>query len=159
MSTADEARVLIVANRTAATAALLEAVRSRARRGPARFHLVVPATPRGLHRLVDPDAAGHEEAVANLEAALPKLTAAAGSEVTGWIGDASPLAAITDAIHEAGFDEIIVSTLPGRISRWTKMDLPRQARALGLPVTHVVPDAVDACVVERDGEQLLLPVP
>ena len=155
MST-DEARVLIVANRTAATAALLEAVRTRAIRGPARFHLVVPASPRGLHRVVDPDIAGREEAAANLEAALPKLTAAAGSEVTGWIGDASPLAAITDAIHEAGFDEIIVSTLPGGVSRWTRMDLPRQASALGLPVTHVVPDAVDACVVEPEAGQVLL---
>lgn len=152
----DEARVLIVANRTAATAALLEAVRSRALRGPARFHLVVPATPRGLHRVVDPDAAGQQEAVANLEAALPKLTAAASSEVTGLIGDASPLAAITDAIHEAGFDEIIISTLPTRLSRWVRMDLPKQARDLGLPVTHVEPDAVDACVVERDVGKLVL---
>lgn len=150
------ARVLIVANRTAATAALLEAVRARAGQGPATFHLVVPATPRGLHRLVDPDAAGREEASRNLEAALPRLAAAAGSEVTGWVGDASPLAAITDAIHEAGFDEIIVSTLPTRLSRWTRMDLPRQARDLGLPVTHVDPDAVDACVVEPGSSRLVL---
>ncbi|MDQ3103212.1 MAG: hypothetical protein M3Q53_05165 [Actinomycetota bacterium] len=150
------ARVLIIANRTAATAALLEAVHARARQGPATFHLVVPATPHGLHRLVDPDAAGQEEASRNLEAALPQLGAAAGSEVTGWVGDASPLAAITDAIHDAGFDEIIVSTLPTRLSRWTRMDLPRQARDLGLPVTHVEPDAVDACVVEPESGRLVL---
>jgi len=151
-----EARVLIVANRTAATAALLEEVRARARRSPARFHLVVPATPRGLHRLVDPDVAGREEASANLEEALPKLSAAACHEVTGEVGDASPLAAITDAIHRgAGYDEIIVSTLPRCVSRWTRMDLPTQARDLGLPVTHVDPDAVDACVVDLDAELVL----
>lgn len=55
-------RVLIVANRTAATAALLEAVRERAGRDAAHFHLVVPATPHGLHRVVDPEVAGRTEA-------------------------------------------------------------------------------------------------
>lgn len=150
-------RVLIVANRTAATAALLEQVRARARECPATFHLVVPATPRGLHRLVDPEVAGREEAGANLLEALPKLSAAAGSEVTGEVGDATPLAAITDALHETGaFDEIVISTLPRRFSRWTRMDLLTQARDLGLPVTHVDPDAVDACVVERGAGRLVL---
>lgn len=149
-------RVLIVANRTAATAALLEKVRTRARRGEATFHLIVPATPRGLDRLVDPDVTGREEAAKNMADALPKLSAAASAEVTGEIGDASPVASITDALHEAEFDEIIISTLPRRFSRWTRMDLPTQARALGLPVTHVDPDEVDACVVEPASTPLVL---
>ena len=135
------ARVLVVANRTAATAALRDAVADRAARGPASFHLVVPASPHGMHRVVDPDVAGREEAAARLEEALPILEEAAGSEVTGEVGTADPLAAIMDAVHHRGFDEIIVSTLPRRISRWLRMDLPSKARGLGLPVTHVeVPD-------------------
>ncbi len=44
--------VLVVANRTAAEPALLAAVGERADRGPARFHLVVPASPHGMHRLI-----------------------------------------------------------------------------------------------------------
>lgn len=131
------ARVLVVANRTAATPALLERVRRRAQLGPASFHLVVPATPRGLHRIVDPEVTGREEAQANLELALPLLGEAAGTALTGEVGDADPLAAIQDALHSQAFDEIIISTLPSRVSRWMHIDLPSKARGLGLPVTHV----------------------
>jgi hypothetical protein len=131
------ARVLIVANRTAATPALLAAVGERAGRGSARFHLVVPASPQGMHRVVDPEVAGREEAAARLEEALPLLREAADSEVTGEIGTADPLAAIMDALYRHGFDEIILSTLPRRFSRWLRVDLPSKARGLGLPVTHV----------------------
>lgn len=136
------ARVLVVANRTAATPALRAAVEERADQGPARFHLLVPANPHGMHRVVDPEVAGREEAAARLEEALPILEEAAGSEVTGEVGTADPLAAIMDAVHDRGFDEIILSTLPRRLSRWLRVDLPSKARGLGLPVTHVeVPDA------------------
>ncbi len=130
-------RVLVVAHQTAATAALLDAVRERADQGDVRFHLVVPASAHGLHRVVDPEDSGQDEAREALEAALPRLREAAGSEVTGEIGDWQPLSAIHDAINRERFDEIIVSTLPRRFSRWLKLDLVSKAVALGLPVTHV----------------------
>ena len=133
-------KVLLVANRTACDQPLLTAVRRRAREGAATFHLVVPATPHGLHRVVDPEVAGGLEASRALEAALPALTRAAGVPVTGHVGDANPLAAITDAVHLLGFDEVILSTLPWRLSRWLKLDLPSKVRALGLPVLHVCPE-------------------
>ena len=69
----EPANVLVVAHQTAATPALLEAVRARARSGPARFHLVVPRRPHGMDRLVDPQHSSEDEAGAALEAALPKL--------------------------------------------------------------------------------------
>ena len=53
------------------------------------------------------------------------------------VGDAEPFAAIQDAINLKGFDEIILSTLPKRVSRWLKLDLPHKAAGLGLPVTTV----------------------
>jgi len=134
---AEPARVVVVANRTAATPALLDAVRARASQGDARFHLVVPATPHGLHKVLDPTADGSSEAEHVLEVALPALSQAAGSEVTGEVGDVEPLAALQDAINLGGGDEIIISTLPSRISRWLHLDLVSKARGLGLPVTHV----------------------
>ncbi len=129
--------VLIVANRTAATEKLLEAVRQRAQAGPAMFHLLVPATPRGLHRVVDPEVAGRQEAAAQLEHALEHLREAAGGDVTGHVGDADPMAAISDTLHEREVDEIIISTLPRRLSRWVHLDLPSKVRGMGRPVSHV----------------------
>jgi hypothetical protein len=133
----DSAQVLVVAHQTAATSALLDAVRARARRGPVTFHLVVPRNPHGMHKVVDPQDTGDDEANEVLEQALPKLSAAAGAAVTGSLGDAEPLSAIQDAINLGSYDEIIISTLPRRVSRWLKLDLVSKTRGLGLPVTHV----------------------
>jgi hypothetical protein len=130
-------RVLVVANRTACGPRLIEAVRERAAQGGASFHLVVPAAARGLHKVVDPEDAGKDESRHAMEEALPLLSEAAGSEVTGEIGDAEPLAAIHDAVHLHGAEEIIISTLPQKLSKWLKLDLVSKARGLGLPVTHV----------------------
>jgi hypothetical protein len=133
----EPAHVLVVAHQTAATPGLLDAVRKRAADGHASFHLVVPRQPHGLHKLLDPEDASHDEAQAVLDNALPKLSEAAGHEVTGSIGDPEPLMAIHDAINLGHYDEIILSTLPLGISRWLKLDLISKTRALGLPVTHV----------------------
>jgi hypothetical protein len=131
------ARVLVVANRTAATPALLSAVRERAQRGPALFTLLVPATAHGMHQLVDPEDQDRSEADATIELALPLLEEAAGAPVEPMIGVHEPLAAIQDAINLHGFDELIISTLPKRVSRWLRLDLPHKAAGLGLPVTTV----------------------
>ena len=131
------ARVLVVAHRTAATPALLEAVRERAASDEATFTLLVPRSAHGLHRVVDPEDTAGDEAEAVLELALPLLREAAGGDVEGMIGDPEPLAAIQDAINLRGFDEIIISTLPPRVSKWLRLDLPSKAAGLGLPVTTV----------------------
>jgi hypothetical protein len=131
------AKVLVVAHQTAATQGLLDAVHERAERSPARFHLVVPRTPHGMHRVVDPEEAGGDDAQNVLRDALPKLSEAAGHEVTGSLGDAEPLMAIHDAVNLGRYDEIIISTLPRRVSRWLRLDLVSKARGTGLPVAHV----------------------
>jgi hypothetical protein len=133
----DPVNVLVVAHQTAANDALLEAVRRRAQQGPAQFHLVVPRQPHGMHKVVDPVEAGEREAKLVLGDALPKLSEAAGSDVTGSVGDPEPLMAIHDAVNLGNYDEIIISTLPLGISRWLRLDLVSKTKALGLPVTHV----------------------
>jgi hypothetical protein len=137
------ARVLVVAYKTAATPALLEAVRERVGRSPARFTLLVPALAHGLHRVMDPEDVGASEANDVLELALPLLEEAAGAEVDGMIGVAEPLAAIQDAINLHGFDEVVISTLPTRVSRWLRLDLPHKVAGLGLPVTTVTAQGVE----------------
>jgi hypothetical protein len=134
-------RVLVVAHRTAATPALHAAVRERAARGPATFALLVPATGHGLHRVTDPGVEGDSEARAVIDAALPGLQDAAGGPVEGYVGDPDPLAAIQDAITLHGaFDELLISTLPRRLSKWLHLDLPHKAAVTGLPVTTVTPE-------------------
>ena len=131
------ARILVVANKTAATPSLLDAVRERAARGPCRFTLLVPNATHGLHKVVDPEDQSQSEAEAVIELALPLLEEAVGSEVDAMIGVPEPLAAIQDAVNIHGFDELIISTLPTRVSKWLKLDLPHKAAGLGLPVTTV----------------------
>jgi hypothetical protein len=61
-----------------------------------------------------------------------------GAEVSGEVGVADPIEAIELVQHRWEFDAIILSTLPGRKSRWLAMDLPtRVRRVFKLPVTHV----------------------
>jgi hypothetical protein len=131
------ARVLVVANKTAASPALLDAVRERVAKGPADFTLLVPNTAHGLHKVVDPEDQSQSEAEATVEFALPLLEDAAGKPCDAIVGVPEPLAAIQDAINLHGFDEIIISTLPTRVSRWLKLDLPHKCEGLGLPVTTV----------------------
>jgi hypothetical protein len=132
-------RVLVVAHKTAATAPLLSAVRERAARGPCTFTLIVPNPAHGLHKVVDPEDQDVSEAQAVLDQALPKLSEAAGSPVEGMIGSTDPHMAVEDAVNLRGFDEVIVSTLSPRLSRWLKLDLPSKISGLGLPVTTVTP--------------------
>ena len=131
------ARVLVVAHKTAATQPLLDAVRERVQRGPSTFTLLVPNPAHGLHKVVDPEETGQDDAQNVLDDALPKLSEAAGTQVTGSLGDAEPLCAIQDAVNLGHYDEIIISTLPKRVSRWLKLDLPSKLNGLGLPVTTV----------------------
>jgi hypothetical protein len=138
-SSASTSRVLIVAHKTAATQPLLDAVRERAARGQCVFTLLVPNATHGLHKVVDPEDQAESEAHTVLGRALPLLERAAGAPVEGLIGDPDPIAAVHDAINLHGFDEVIISTLSAKVSRWLRLDLPSKVAGMGLPVTTVTP--------------------
>jgi uncharacterized membrane-anchored protein len=143
------AQVLIVANKTAATPQLLEAVRARARRSTATFHLLVPnAAPHA--EISDAERRRHYEDAQNvLELALPLLDEAAGTRVDGSVSPRhDPMDAIEEALHDGEFHEVILSTLPQHISRWLHAELPKRVEHLGLPVTTVVATAGRAALTQ-----------
>src|SRR5215212_5368719 len=115
-------RILVVANRTADSDELVAAMRERAEQGPARFTLVVPATPHGLAWAADMSA-GIPEARRQMALAADRL-----AETDLWIddirlGSPEPMAAVQDATNFERFSEVIVCTLPSRMSRWLKLSL------------------------------------
>jgi hypothetical protein len=125
-----KSNVLVVANVTADSDELLEALRGRNERGACGFTLVVPATGGGK--------AGREAANEQLQAGLLRAREA-GMEIDGKVGDADPIVAVQEEWDPARYDEVVVSTLPTDASRWLAMDLPhRIERITGCQVTHVV---------------------
>ena len=128
------ARILVVANKTAESPDLLDALKSKG--AEHEYVLVVPAGEGALEKAADPDAA-REHTLPHMEAAVEKMRAE-GLTVEGSVGDTDPAAAVQDACNFSEFDEIIISTLPLKVSKWIKMDLPSKAeRATGLPVTNI----------------------
>jgi hypothetical protein len=129
METDRVTRILVVANRTAAAPQLLDEIRRRAEAAPCRFSLLIP------------DVRARGAADWTLEIALPLMRRAAKSKVEGLLGGPEPLASVKEAVAEGAYDEIIVSTLPRRFSRWLGRDLIKQIEGIGLPVTVVTPRA------------------
>ena len=127
METPAKKRVLVVANRTAATHRLLDEMARRQKIGPSEFALLIP------------DVSDRKHADWTLDNALPLLRRAAGGPVEGILGGADPFMSVSDTVRDGHFDEIIVSTLPKKTSKWLRRDLVHKIEGLGLPVTTVIP--------------------
>jgi hypothetical protein len=120
-----EFSLLVVANVTASSDELLDALRERAREGACRFTLVMPAS--------------GAEARLRLDDALARMREAGLEKVEGSVGDPDPVVAVMDVWDPMKFDEIVVSTLPTGSSRWLGVDLPHRLEKLtSVPVRHVV---------------------
>jgi uncharacterized membrane-anchored protein len=132
---ADEPRILVVANRTDATPALLDAVRERAALGPASFFMLIP---NPEHLAFDRNTTEHPHGDQILDQALPALHGPAGGEVEGRVAN-SPNAYddIEDELNGAGYDEIILETPPSHFSHWLHFDLPDRIKHFGLPIRTV----------------------
>jgi hypothetical protein len=152
-------RYLVVANQTLQAAELRDGLRTKISAGPCSFFVIVPDTKAAQYDAV---AAGgvlpqpgvwwwatqyarpatDQEATAQARQRLSLMLAGLaglGVSVEGHLGSSRPLEAIEKALADDQFDEIIVATLPRRVSRWLRADLPHQAeRRFGLPVTTII---------------------
>jgi hypothetical protein len=129
-------RVLVVADKTAESLDLIDALRRRAR-SPVDFTLLVPAVPHGLAWVADMTA-GWAEAAARAERASARIEAEGLQLEETIVGDPDPFAAVGDALHAREYDEVTVSVLPRGISRWLALGLPaRLRRAIDQPVVQV----------------------
>lgn len=125
MTPAPSSRILVVANRTAATPLLVQEVERRARAGPCEFALLIP------------DVTDRSRADWTLDVALPVLERVARGRVRPLVGGRDPFEAVEGALRDGRYDEVIVSTLPRRRSRWLRRDLVHRIEQLGIPVTAV----------------------
>ena len=132
-------RILVVANETLEAPHLREEVvrRIEAAGGPdaCAVHLVVPVTHgRGAWT----EGGAKAEAQFRLDDGLIAFKEL-HVEVSGEVGDVSPVRAVGDALLVRPYDEIVLSTLPPGVSRWLHQDaLSRIGRDHpGIPVTHV----------------------
>jgi hypothetical protein len=124
-----EKHILVVANVTATSQELVQALKARAAREPVRFTLLVPATPFGGGR-----AAAHDK----LEEACEQLRRE-GLKLDGLVGNSDACVAVMETWDPKRHDEIILATLPMRFSKWLHAGLPeRISRLTGASVTHVI---------------------
>jgi len=120
-------RLLVVANRTAGSDELADALKRRAEAGDLSVMLVMPS-PLGQYGLA------HER----LNIILDRLRTD-GIAADGALGDSDPVNAALEAWDPRRFDEIVVCTLPPGESTWLHIDVPHRLRRLtDATVQHVV---------------------
>jgi len=69
---------------------------------------------------------------------------AAGVDAEGEVVRGDPVASMERVARSHTFDEIIISTLPERISQWLRLDLARRvSRKFTMPITTVIGTAND----------------
>jgi uncharacterized membrane-anchored protein len=130
-----EPRILVVANKTDATPALLDAIKQRVATGPASFYMLVPNPD---HLAFDRNTADHPKGDEVLARALPVLEGPAGGEVNGRVAN-SPNAFddIVEELEGSDYDEIILETPPSHVSHWLHVDLPERIKHFGVPLRVV----------------------
>jgi hypothetical protein len=132
--------ILVLARVTATSDELLAALKGQAEIEPTTFTLIMPTMAPGEDRAI---------ARARLDQALERLRSE-GLEVDGMLADSDPIVAVSEAWDPNRHDEIVVSTLPMRMSKWLGSSLPQRISELtDAPVTHIVsqPPRAPAAVV------------
>jgi hypothetical protein len=141
MSSAAETRhILVVANETSGSRALVDLIQEKAKDGPVRVTVLSPVTQPRQGYVVYYDTR-RATARRRLDKTLDKLRQA-GVPATGVVVEADPVSALRDAIDQLEPDEVMVSTHPQKQSGWLRRNLVDQMRRVAgsLPFEHVVVD-------------------
>ncbi len=136
-------RVLVLANETVDSAALLGELARMGADHQCVFHVVVPASPvetgtAATHGPRDVWAATLKAAQQRLDVTLNTLREA-GFTADGELGENRPLRALAAGVESFNPDQIVISTKPPEDSVWLRFDVIDRAREqFQIPVTNVV---------------------
>ncbi len=132
--------ILVVANETVVSHALVELLEQKAADGPVRVVVVAPVNQPRQGYVVYYDTR-RAAARRRLDRTLDLLRKA-GVPATGVVVEADPVAALHDAIHQLEPDEIVVSTHPQKQSGWLRRNAVDQMHRVAgsIPFQHVVVD-------------------
>jgi len=133
-------QILVVANETVVSRALVELIEEKAAEGSVRVTVVAPVTQPQQGYVVYYDTR-RAAARRRLDRTLALLRNA-GVPATGVVVECDPVSALRDAIHQLEPDEVLVSTHPQAQSGWLRRNAVDQMRhvAAALPFEHVVVD-------------------
>lgn len=139
-----ERRYLVLTNRTLGHPQLERRLLALQADDIAGFHLLVPLEASDVHDVTHSEHlrwTGEQARVTTarlrLRRGLARL-ADLGLDVSGEVSAEDPLRAAARALAHDRYDGIVVSTLPARMSRWVRMDVPaRLRRRCAVPVIHV----------------------
>lgn len=141
------ARILVVANQTLGCPELEQALVAHMQGGGGQVTVVAPVVeiegeqqwdyPPVDRYIPNPLQIAHALAAGRLQRELEQLRAR-GVTADGEVVDHDPVPRVRELTTGSAFDVVLVCTLPGRLSRWLRRDLPRRlAHASQVPVAHV----------------------
>jgi hypothetical protein len=141
------ARILVVANQTLGCPELEQALAARLQGGGDQVTVLAPVAeiegeqqwdyPPVDRYIPNPLQIAHALAAGRLRRELDQLQAR-GVTADGEVVDHDPVPRVRELTAGSAFDVVLVCTLPERLSRWLRRDLPRRlSHASAVPVDHV----------------------
>jgi hypothetical protein len=134
--TNNPSKILVLANETAESAVLLDAI-VRSASDDAEVLAVAPALNSRLRHWTNDEDQARAAAKERLQRLVEQLHGLA-VDATGMIGDADPLQALRDALSFFRADLVVIATHPAGRSNWLAANLvERASRHFDGPILHV----------------------
>ena len=139
----NERHILVVANETVVSKALVDLIEQRAKDGNVRATVLAPVNQPRQGYVVYYDTR-RAAARRRLDKTLDLLRSD-HIPATGVVVETDPVSALRDAINQLEPDEIIVSTHPQQKSGWLRRDAVEQMRRVAgnIPFEHIVVDVAE----------------